>query len=136
MKENKMTEIIKRLKELKAKSTPVVGWYPHTDTVRGPWNRWFQVLNPETHRENGGHPHTLPPGSDDVEYCAAAMTHAPELIKGFQTLVGDVKSSVDMIMSWQEKHDPDFNNQGINDIKHHLMGSITDSETGNVMEHE
>ena len=80
-------ELVENLREKEKKSTPVVGWYDHVDTVRGPWNRWFKVLNPETERQEGTkYPHTLPPGSDDVAYCAAAMNAGPHLIEAYDRL--------------------------------------------------
>jgi len=89
-------ELIKELKILKLNSTRVVAWYDHGDTVRGPWNRWFRVENPERNRQ--GKDNVVPPGSADTAYCAAAMNAVPDLIKEIEKL----ESQLGIAWSWLE----------------------------------
>ena len=34
-------ETLSELKAICERSSKVVAWYDHYETVRGPWNRWF-----------------------------------------------------------------------------------------------
>jgi hypothetical protein len=64
-----------QLRELITKSTPVVGWWEHTSTIRGPWHRWFTCeLGTD---EKGEH---LAPVEDDVRFAAAAMNNLVHLL--------------------------------------------------------
>lgn len=69
------------LKELKQKSTQVVGWYANGHTVRGPFHRWFEVskVSPEYEKNVGRM-------EDDVAYAAAAMNYVPALIERIEQL--------------------------------------------------
>lgn len=63
------------LRLLIEKSTPVVGWWEHGGTIRGPWHRWFNCqLGTDT---NGEH---LAPVEDDVKFAAAAMNNLVHLL--------------------------------------------------------
>ena len=48
-------------------------------------------------------------------------------------LVESVKYAITLIDEWQDDKDPDFADTKINELKHHLMGSITDTNTGGVL---
>ncbi len=78
MMSESIEQLIKELKLLKLNSTDVVCWRSCCDTVRGPFNRWFQVLNPD--RKIQGKDIIVAHGSNDAKYCAAAMNAVPDLI--------------------------------------------------------
>ena len=70
------------LKEIIAKSTPVVNWYDHgyeDGTIRGPFNRWFKCseVSPE-YRDN------VSDIANDVAFACAAMQNFLPLIKEIQ----------------------------------------------------
>jgi hypothetical protein len=72
---------LNKLKELTAKSSNVVNWYPYTHdkTIRGPHNRWLTV--------SGGDDEYTAPITDDVEYAAAAMNSLPYLLEQIDMLI-------------------------------------------------
>jgi hypothetical protein len=73
--------ILKEYETTASKSTPVVAWYPMTyeSQVRGPYNRWFQLLAPrEPEIQNGRIVRAA--DEDDIRYAAMAMTEFPRLI--------------------------------------------------------
>ena len=100
-------QLIARVKRLSEEATPVVAWYPHPweGQVRGPWNRWFQIIGPEEeHRvSEGPHKGTLVRASReaDVAYAAAAMTYLPRLAKM-------VEAARRVIEDWAGSGEPDF----------------------------
>ena len=64
---------IEELIELKSKSTRVVAWYAHSESVRGPWCRWFLI-------QNGDENHVAPK-YDDARFAAMALNMAEPLAK-------------------------------------------------------
>lgn len=82
-------EVIAELKELKEKSTPVVAWYDHGETVRGPFGRWFRIEQPEQEIQHDKVVRAH--GFNDAAYCAAALNQVPRLITEIERL----KRSVD-----------------------------------------
>lgn len=76
-----MTNILDICHEILAageKATPAT-WYSHPweGQVRGPYNRWFQVVGPPDRHPNGYHASA----SEDVDYFTVAANHAPELAR-------------------------------------------------------
>lgn len=91
--------------ELKAASTQVVGWYAHSEEVRGPFGRWFTVSKREDDTRKGN----LAWWWDDCKYAAAAMMAAPALsddllaaLTEIEQLESDSKSH---IKAWLERVD-------------------------------
>jgi hypothetical protein len=74
--------LIQALREAKSKSTPVVSWYVHTHdrTIRGPFCRWFQILEPETEEIQRGKV-CRASFEHDLEYFASAANELPKLLK-------------------------------------------------------
>ena len=72
---------LQMLKELEKSSTQVVGWYANGGTVRGPFNRWFEVTAVAPEYEKN-----VASSTDDVAYCAAAMNYLPKLIERIEEL--------------------------------------------------
>lgn len=76
--------ICKEIKDRKAKSTQVNGWYAHAyedGTIRGPFHRWFRCT--EVAPQYRQHVASV---ADDVEYAAAAMNYAPLLVEEYEKL--------------------------------------------------
>lgn len=78
------------LRELKAKSTQVNGWYhysvgdgyhPGFASVRGPYHRWFLVQAGDDQGHGG-----LASQDDDAKFAAAAMNNLPQLVDDVVTL--------------------------------------------------
>lgn len=72
---------LKELKELKEKSTKVVGWHASGEHVKGPFYRWFTCT--EAVAEYADQVATR---ADDAKYCAAAMNALPQLIERVEKL--------------------------------------------------
>lgn len=88
--DEKIEELRKKatsLIELKAKSTQVVGWYAHSEEIRGPFCRWFTVSKREDDVEKGN----LAWWWDDVAFGAAAMNDSPALAEAFLALLAFVE---------------------------------------------
>jgi hypothetical protein len=77
---------IAKLSEQFLRSTPVSAWRASPDaTVRGPYNRWFQVTDvPEQFQRLVAHP------VRDATYAAAAMNAVPHLINYISKLESDL----------------------------------------------
>lgn len=97
-----MKEQIEKLKELEAKSTRVVSWYPHTQydgsclgyaTVRGPFHRWFLVQHGQGDGEGVADMY------DDAKYAAASMNALPSLITHIEKLEKDREVLVEALKS-------------------------------------
>ena len=56
-----------------------MAWYAHTyeKQVRGPWNRWFQVLEPHESETTAHSGLVRADAADDVEWAAFAMNNLP-----------------------------------------------------------
>jgi hypothetical protein len=83
-----------------AKSTPVVGWYPHIygdsraqemKTVRGPFGRWFCLMEGNDDGRNGKSQGCLADADDDIRHAAFALNNAASLAQGYLCLLEAVK---------------------------------------------
>lgn len=79
---------IKELRELKQNSTQVVKWYPHHDSVRGPFCRWFKVT--EVSEKDKKH---VAYAGDDAKYAAAAMNELPALLDSLEIALQAMKDA-------------------------------------------
>lgn len=75
--------IIDLIRKTYVKSTSVVGWYSHRfeGEVRGPFHRW--IVPRKVHKD---HEHNVADVADEVEYIAAAMNYAPNLVLEIEKL--------------------------------------------------
>jgi hypothetical protein len=72
---------LEKLKAIAAASTKVNEWYANGGTVRGPFNRWFNVTDvPEQYKQ-----HVAWCG-DDAQFAAAAMNNMVKLIECIEDL--------------------------------------------------
>lgn len=78
-------------RELIAKSTPVVGWYPHPyeHEIHGPWNRWFKITGDPAQSVSRDGTSTPAPHADDVYFAAAAMNNFKALLDEIDRLERD-----------------------------------------------
>lgn len=80
--------IIDLIRKTYVKSTSVVGWYSHRieGEVRGPFNRW--IVPRKVHKD---YEHNVADVADEVEYIAAAMNYAPNLVLEIEKLKAELK---------------------------------------------
>lgn len=73
---------LKELREIAEKATPVVRWYPNlfSHEIRGPWNRWFQVVGPLTEETTSTGKIVRAKAEFDVEFAAEAMNSLVPLL--------------------------------------------------------
>lgn len=76
-------EVEKLLRDSLARSTNVVGWWPHgyDGTVRGPFFRWFKCAEVSPEYEKN-----VASVEDDTEYCAMSMNAVPILLNEIDAL--------------------------------------------------
>lgn len=94
------------LRELAAKSTRVVGWYPHSQydgyhpgkaSVRGPYGRWLLVEGGENKPGELGH--GVADLYDDAKFAAAAMNNLVHLLDEIDRLKKEVQQ---LKQDWQD----------------------------------
>ena len=72
---------LERLKLIEAASTRVNAWYANGSTVRGPFNRWFNVTEVDkSYQKNVAF------GADDARFAAEAMNNMLKLIECIEDL--------------------------------------------------
>ena len=88
---DKITAILDEGERIKNNSTEVVAWYPHEldGTVRGPFGRWFKAV--EVHKEYKEH---VSPITEDVIYCAHALTNYPKTTKALRRAAEEINKTV------------------------------------------
>ncbi len=74
-------DFIRMVREAKANSTTVNGWYHNGGTVRGPFNRWLEVtaVAPQYKQH-------VAAMSEDAKYASVAMNMAPILCDEIEKL--------------------------------------------------
>lgn len=81
--------LIAKLKEAMNNSTPVNSWYPHLNgkEIRGPYNRWFEVVGPK-HPEISSHSGKVlrAEADKDILFFCEAVNSMPEIIQALETL--------------------------------------------------
>ena len=70
------------LRTILNKSTKVVNWYVHSNTVRGPFGRWFTVSERLENWKAGD----LAYHTDDVAFASAAMNNLEQLLDKSESL--------------------------------------------------
>lgn len=79
-------EELAMLRDVKAKSTRVTGWYPHHTEVRGPFCRWFTFVKWFFGRRircssvEPQYQHHVANIADDCEFAACAMNYLEPLL--------------------------------------------------------
>lgn len=89
---------LKQLREIAAKATQVVSWYPHHSggddhgaTVRGPFCRWFRVTAvDEQYRKH------VASDYDDAQFAAAAMNNLIPLLD----LIEEMRAALSRAEDW------------------------------------
>ena len=80
--------LIAKLKEAMNNSTPVNSWYPHLNgkEIRGPYNRWFEVVGPK-HPEISSHSGKVlrAEADKDILFFCEAVNSMPEIIQALET---------------------------------------------------
>lgn len=86
--------------ELHLLSSQVVGWYPHTygdhrahgmKTVRGPFFRWFCLMEGNDDDRNGKSQGCISAPDDEIRHAAYALNNAASLAQGYLGLLEAVK---------------------------------------------
>jgi len=106
---SELPELIENLKQLKSKSTRVVGWYAHYKEVRGPFCRWFTCSEVEP-----PHDKDVATTMDDCAYAAACMNDVPELVKAYEQIFELLK---DIAPSWLPENIRDRRREILKNIK-------------------
>ena len=76
---------LNELREVAAKATQVVSWYPHSTEVRGPFCRWFNVSEVDDQYAKN-----VASQADDAKFAAAAMNNLVPLLDHIEKLQKEV----------------------------------------------
>lgn len=113
-------ELRATLRDIAARSTPVVAWYPHPYEVRGPFGRWFTCTGGDNGMRDGT-PTPVANVADDCTFAAAAMNTLTMLLDEIDRLEAKLKGRI-QLKTVDERYREDSAFRHLVDMLHALIG--------------